>query len=348
MSDLNVALILRLVDKATAPARTALRAIERMAGTDLQRHVTRVTQGTSMMRDGIGGVGRAAATSGALLFAYGAGVTALAGSFIAPAAQMERFKVQLTNLEGSAAGADKALAWIDDFATRTPLQLEDTVAAYARLKAFGVDPTNGSLQALVDTMAATGGGAEKLDGLVMALGQAWTKGKLQSEEALQMLERGVPVWDLLAAKLGKTSAEVQEMATKGKLGREEITLLVEALAEANAGASEGMSKTWDGILSNVADHWGRFQRLVMGSGVFDYLKARLQALLDLLNEMAADGRLQQWADQVAKSILTGLEAMWRFGGDMVDVWRAVYPGSTARSGRWAAGAIWRSLWRALP
>jgi len=47
------------------------------------------------------------------------------------------------------------MAWIRNFATRTPLELNDTVAAYARLRAFGVDPTNGPLQALVDTMAAT-------------------------------------------------------------------------------------------------------------------------------------------------------------------------------------------------
>lgn len=38
--------------------------------------------------------------------------------------------------------------------------------------------------AMVDTMAASGGGVEQLDGLVLALGQAWTKGKLQGEEAL--------------------------------------------------------------------------------------------------------------------------------------------------------------------
>ena len=36
MADLNIALILRLVDKATAPARTALRQVER-AGMGMQR-----------------------------------------------------------------------------------------------------------------------------------------------------------------------------------------------------------------------------------------------------------------------------------------------------------------------
>ncbi|WP_235931984.1 tape measure protein [Cereibacter sphaeroides] len=277
------------------------------------------------MGEGLGSVTGAALRGGAVLAGYAGTVSLIAGAFLRPAAEFERFRVQLTNLEGSAEGADRAMRWIEDFATRTPLQLNDTVAAYARLKAFGLDPTKGAMQALVDTMAATGGGAEQLDGLVLALGQAWTKGKLQGEEALQMLERGVPVWDLLGAKLGKTAAELQEMASKGQLGRKEIELLIEAMAEKNKGASEGMAKTWDGILSNVLDHWGRFQRMVMASGVFDFLKGRLQEILGALNAMAEDGRLQLWADEVARVILKTLEAMWAFAGQAVAAWNLLVP-----------------------
>jgi tape measure domain-containing protein len=178
---------------------------------------------------------------------------------------------------------------------------------------------------MVDTMAATGGGVEQLDGLVMALGQSWSKGKLQSEEALQLLERGVPVWELLATKMGRPAEEIQAMATAGKLGREEITLLMEALGEKNAGASDGMSKTWDGVISNLMDYWTRFQLMVMDSGVFDSLKAKLQAFLDLLNQMAADGRLQAFADILATKMLAAIEGLWSFGKGMVAIWQEVFP-----------------------
>jgi tape measure domain-containing protein len=325
MADLNIQLILKLVDRATAPARAAMRLIDRLGGEGMRRHAERVNRGAVMMASGLGSVTGAALRGTAVLAGYAGTMGLLTGAFIGPAAEMERFKVQLKNLEGSSEGADRAMRWIQNFAATTPLELNDTISAYARLKAFGVDPTNGSLQALVDTMAATGGGAEQLDGLVMALGQSWTKGKLQSEEALQMLERGVPVWDLLAEKLGKTSAEVQEMATKGKLGRKEIGLLVEALGERNKGASENMSKTWDGIISNIMDHWSRFRVMVMDSGVFDFLKGRMQQLLDLLNQMAADGRLQVYADRLAQVILTSLEAMWAFGQGVYRVWNTLFP-----------------------
>jgi tape measure domain-containing protein len=310
MADLNIALILRLVDKATAPARAAMRSIERIGGDSLMRQAERVNAGARLMGAGLTDVGNAALRGGAVVAAYGAGMTALAASFVRPAAQFEQFNVQLTTLEGSAEGAEKAMAWIETFATKTPLSVEETVQAYARLRAFGLDPTTGSLQAMVDTMAATGGGAEKLDGLTLALGQAWTKGKLQGEEAMQMLERGVPVWDLLAEAMGKSAAEVQKLSEQGKLGREEITLLTDALGARYSGASERASETWDGITSNLSDQWTRFQRLVMGSGLFDWMKGKLDGLLDTLDQMAADGTLQLWAESIGKKIEETLTGIW--------------------------------------
>lgn len=340
MSDLTVSLILRLVDKATAPWRATMDRMDRATRGAFSRNAAVMNRGARLMASGLGDVARGAGRAGMAVAAYHGVMAGIGAAFIRPAAEMERFKVQLTNLEGSSAAAERAMAWIQDFATRTPLELNDTIAAYAKLKAFGLDPTQGSLQALVDTMAASGGGAEQLDGLVLALGQSWTKGKLQGEEALQMLERGVPVWDLLAEKLGRTSAEVQEMATKGKLGRAEITQLIDALAARNLGASDKMSKTWDGIISNLIDHWSRWQVMVMDAGVFKYMKDGLQQLLDLLNAAAADGRLQRWAEQTAAAVIKALEGVWSLGVAAVEMWTQLYPWLEAAA-NWLGG--WKEL-----
>ncbi len=313
MADLNVALILRLVDRATGPARAAMRAIERIGGDSLVRQAAKAQAASAMIAGGVGSIAGTASRAGLAVAAYGTGVAALAASFVRPAAQFEQFNVQLTTLEGSSAKARKALAWITTFATKTPLSVEQTVRAYAKLKAFGLDPTTGSLQAMVDTMAATGGGAEQLEGLTLALGQAWSKGKLQGEEAMQMLERGVPVWDLLAKKLGKTTAEVQKMSEQGKLGREEIILLMDALEEKFSGASDRASQTWDGMISNLGDQWTQFQLLVMDSGLFDWMKGQLQDLLDTLTAMAKDGTLLTWAKDTGTAIKDALVGIKDFG-----------------------------------
>ena len=269
----------------------------------------------------LGKVGFAAVRQGAarasrgVLLAAGAAASAVGAAALAAnqllrvATSFESYNIQLETLEGSSEKGRKAMAWVSDFAARTPLEL-DQVVETRNLRTFGLDPTDGTLQALVDTMAASGKGAEQLEGLTLALGQAWTKGKLQGEEALQLLERGVPVWDILSQKYGKTAAELQDLASKGKLGREAIRLLIEEIGRRNAGASDKMARTWTGMVSNLSDAWTRFALAIMDAGLFNWMKGKLQMVLDTVNRMAGDGTLQAWAARV--SAIRVLEAAWSF------------------------------------
>ena len=229
------------------------------------------------------------------------------GDFIASITQtgreFENFGVRLRALEGSSEAAERAMDWIKQFAIETPLELDEVVNAFANMRSFGLDPTNGSLRAIVDTMAATGGGADKLNGIVLALGQAWTKGKLQGEEAMQLLERGVPVWELLSEATGKTAAELQELSSKGKLGRETIQLLIDALGSKYLGASEEAAKTFDGILSNLSDNWKNFLLTISDAGYYDDVKRRLQSLLEWVNGLWSSGFAQRLARNVSRGLV---------------------------------------------
>ncbi|WP_439640065.1 tape measure protein [Nevskia sp.] len=231
-------------------------------------------------------------------------------TLIEPAAQYERFTLQLTALTGSAEKARTALGWISDFATRTPFEVEGLTASFTKLKAFGMDPLDGTLQALADQTVKLGGDQEMLDGIVLAVGQAWTKQKLQGEEALQLLERGVPVWDLLSEATGKSAVELQKLSSAGKLGRKEIKLLVDAIGRGASGAAVSGVNTWAGMVSNLSDQWAQFRLKVMQNGLFDYLKSRLAIILDTVNRMAADGSLDKiarlWGDRIQKA----LEKIW--------------------------------------
>ncbi len=113
---------------------------------------------------------------------------------------------------------------------------------------------------------------------------------------------------------------MQNLSEQGKLGREEITLLMDALGSRYTGASERASETWDGIISNLRDQWTRFQRMVMASGLFIWMKSQLQELLDTLNRMAANGQLQAWAESVSDEILRVLTAIRDFGVGVYRLW----------------------------
>lgn len=64
----------------------------------------------------------------------------------------------------------------------------------------------------------------------MALGQAWAKQKLQGEEILQLVERGVPVWDMLAKATGKNTVELQALSSAGRWPRRNHKALMDEIA----------------------------------------------------------------------------------------------------------------------
>src|SRR5690606_10263882 len=146
--------------------------------------------------------------------------------------KFERLEKQLTGVMGSLERGQAATAWLKEFAKGTPQQLDDLTDGVVKLKSFGFDAMNGPYQAIDDQAAKLGGSQETLNGIILGVGQAWAKQKLQGEEILQLGERGVPVWDLLTKSTGKSTAELQKLSQAGKLGREEIALLVAEMGKA--------------------------------------------------------------------------------------------------------------------
>ncbi|UNP90539.1 tape measure protein [Aeromonas encheleia] len=180
--------------------------------------------------------------------------------------QAERLDVQLKAVMGSIAGGAEASAWIQDFAKNTPLQLDEVTQVFVRLKAFGIDPMNGAMQGIVDQAYKLGGGFEEVQGISLALGQAWAKQKLQGEEILQLIERGVPVWQLLEQVTGKNTAELQKLSEAGKLGRDTIAALMNEIAAQSSGAAANNMSLLSGLISNAQDNLAKFYRLVAENG----------------------------------------------------------------------------------
>lgn len=207
----------------------------------------------------------------------------------------------------------KELGYITEFARDTPLQLDGVAQAFAKLRAFGVDPMNGSLRALVDQNAALGGSQETLEGIITAVGQAWGKQKLQQEEVLQLVERGVPAWDLLAKATGRTVPELQKMATAGELGRKEISLLLAEIAKANEGEAAEAMNTLSGIVSNLKDDFTAFYLRISNNGALDSLKGAIKDVRAEFQAMADDGRLEA----IARAVSDFFVGVIQWGGDAV-------------------------------
>ncbi|MEW5683021.1 MAG: tape measure protein [Pseudomonadota bacterium] len=214
----------------------------------------------------------------------------------------EKLDVQFSALMGSFAGGEQATAWVKDFAKTTPLSIEEVSRAFVRLKAFGLDPMDGTLQAITDQAFKLGGGFQEVEGISLALGQAWAKQKLQGEEILQLVERGVPVWDLLAQATGKNTLELQKLSEQGRLGRDVIRQLMEEIGKQASGSAAANMSLLSGLISNAKDNMQQFYNLIATSGVMDVLKQQIAQINQQFEQMAADGRLQQIAQQISDSL----------------------------------------------
>lgn len=226
--------------------------------------------------------------------------------------QFELLDKRLASLMGSVAGGEQAVAWIKDFAKNTPLEVAEVTEAFALLKTYGLDPMDGALQAVVDKNEELGGGLERLTGIASALGQAYAKQKLQTEEILQLVERGVPVWSLLEKVTGKNAAQLQDLATKGKLGRDVIKALIAEIGKGAEGAAAKNMSTLTGLVSNLSDVWSGFLDRISKSGAMDYVKKKLGEVADKIDQMDKDGRLDRLAQSLSDTFVNGAESIGKY------------------------------------
>ncbi|MGH9768761.1 MAG: tape measure protein [Blastocatellia bacterium] len=174
---------------------------------------------------------------------------------------MEGAEIVFANLTGSADNAVKHLNGLKEFAKSSPFDLPDLIQASARMQAFGfasesVLPNLKNLQNAAALAAGTSGNfTESLGGIVTALGQMRANTRVSAEEMNQLTQRGIPAWELLAQKIGKSVAETRKLSEEGRLrGAPAADALLEAFGEGKfAGLGEKLAKTTLGKESNLRD-----------------------------------------------------------------------------------------------
>src|SRR5262249_17662812 len=149
---------------------------------------------------------------------------------------------------------------LEKLALKTPFQFEDLIGASLRMQAFGNSAQDviRDLPKLSDAAsiaaAGTGNFKESLDGIITALGQMKGKGKLSFEEMNQLVERGIPAWDILAKQVGVTKERLMRLTETGKLsGSVASKFLTEGVGQFAGGIGERLSQTVSGKESNVED-----------------------------------------------------------------------------------------------
>jgi phage tail tape-measure protein len=233
-------------------------------------------------------------------------------NFVDVASEFEKFKTILETTEGSAAGADKAMKWVSDFAAKTPFELAEVTQAFVKLRAYGLDPTNGLLRTLGDTGAAMG---KPVMQAVEAIADAITgENERLKEFGIKGSKKGGQITYEFTDKAGRQRTKTVD-AENRKMIESTLTAIWN---EKYGGAMDKLSGTWAGMVSNVKDQWARFANNTMNAGLFEWMKGRLSDLLGTLDRMAANGELQTWAERTGKSLVAFAENAWALGKSIVD------------------------------
>lgn len=273
---------LRLVERAGRAAGAGLRKLGGM--------------GLGFLKNGLMAGGAALA---------GAGGFALFDLF-RTAGQFEQYQASLEGTEGSVEAARKSMAWVQKFTAETPYELAEVMEAFVRLRQFGLDPMDGSLATLGDASAAIG--APMMQAVEMMTDA--TQGNLERLQEFGIKARKEGNRTVLSyVKDGK---DIERTVTgTGTVIKE---ALIDIFNERFGGGMIRQSKTLFGIVANLKDKWSEFLLLVANAGIFDFVKKRLQGLLDKVNEMAANGQLQRWAQEISDRMIKA----WEWGEKFIE------------------------------
>ena len=217
--------------------------------------------------------------------------------------KIAKFSIELSTAFGSLKNGEEAFAKINEIAEKVPLSFDDVTRSVLRAKKEGLDPFNGTLEALIDTNAKYGGSVDTLNTLIDALGKAYARGSLNAKTLVSLQEQGVPAAKLLGAALGKTADEIEDMAKKGELGRESIRLLIDQLGQSAKGAANQQLGLVSSLVTKISDKWNEFLELVAKSGAYDYARDKLQQINDAFARGIGDGSLKEKAQSLSNAIV---------------------------------------------
>ena len=242
----------------------------------------------------------------------------LASSFIATGSSMDKLKISLDTITKG-----EGEAWfkkLNEWALKMPINTQKAIESFTMMRAMGLQPTIKDMTTLVDTTSALGGGGDKLLGIARALGQIKTKGKVSAEELMQLAEQGIPAYQILQEKLGLTAKQVANIGNAGISADAAVTALVEGMEERFGGQSEKIQSKWAGLTESMKSYWTEFQRMVMESGVMQWLEENLAAIVAWVDELYSSGKMQEWALDVADVVIELAEDIKELVLDTVGDW----------------------------
>lgn len=167
--------------------------------------------------------------------------------------EIQSLHTSFETLLGDKGQADQLFSSIREFATSTPMQLNDLASAAQTMIGFNIplEQVMGNLKAIGDV---SGGDAQKFQSLTLAFSQMSATGKLMGQDLLQMINAGFNPLAVMAEKTGKSMSKLKEEMSAGSITADMVRqAFIDATSEGGKfhNALEEQSKTLRGAYSNL-------------------------------------------------------------------------------------------------
>ena len=179
-----------------------------------------------------------------------AGITSFTKSVVEASSRAEDLKTTLETVTGSAKAGDDAFKFINDFATRTPFDIETLTETFIKLQAAGITPTEELLTTFGDMASVTTDRVGSLNAITDLFART-TSGGLGLEDLNRLADRGIPVFKIFEEKLGLARLEVSEFGKSAEGAAQLKDALLEGLNEDFGGGMEKASANLSVSLSNM-------------------------------------------------------------------------------------------------
>lgn len=238
-------------------------------------------------------------------------IAELGASCVQSGMQITKLKNSLEVLTGSAEKGQQTFQEFAKFAAETPFDTKEVIEYGKQMIAQGyaVNEVTKYLRVFGDTAAATG---TDLGGVTLVMGQIRNSSKLMLQDVMQLQNRGVNVWQMLADASGKSMAEMKEAVHDGTVsGAQAFEMLSGQMEKTFGGMMDKQAQSLEGAINelgetveNVKAEFGEW--LAEALKLKDGIKSLTNGLKDMLGQTEenrkADTNLRNVQAAVQKAI----------------------------------------------
>lgn len=341
LGEISAALTLNTVG-FTARLREATSAF-RLAGRVMEESFRDINRRTAETQAGVRNVGNSFKDLGRIVGGivvaqvfYGAiqAIQSATSAIIQFSIEMEVAQASLTRMLGTSLQASGYIETMKDFAAVTEFTTEQTIEMSRRLTAMGFEAsqTRDLIGIVVDEVSLLGGGAQKLDRIVYALGQIKNEAKLSATNIRQLSEATVPAGVYLQKAFGLTAEQAMNVGKQGIPGALAVKAILLGMQADSKGAAAAIANTVRGMVSTIRDDILLISESALkpmfyiAKGAIRVLRDTLDSTRNVLREKGIGGLINATFSESMQTAIRGIIAGLKYlAVAFVYLYRAIAP-----------------------